>query len=112
MTNQAKPFSGLKPDPKSLGRDIVAGLVAAVAAIPDGMASAVLAGVNPVAGHARLADVSDEVREQLTRTGTLTAVGAEHILPADSRLVGSINAGRAAGEAVLAALAKQGADAA
>ncbi|HRX01707.1 MAG: hypothetical protein KDI12_13890 [Anaerolineae bacterium] len=50
MTNQAKPFSGLKPDPKSLGRDIVAGLVAAVAAIPDGMASAVLAGVNPVAG--------------------------------------------------------------
>lgn len=33
-----------------MGRDILAGLIAAIAAIPDGMASATLAGVNPVYG--------------------------------------------------------------
>ena len=42
--------SGLKPNSKTIGRDILAGLIAAIAAIPDGMASAVLAGVNPVYG--------------------------------------------------------------
>ena len=50
MTGQKSTYSGLKPNPQTLSRDIVAGLVAAIAAIPDGMASAVLAGVNPVAG--------------------------------------------------------------
>ena len=35
---------------KTIGRDTLAGLTAAIAAIPDGMASAVLAGVNPVYG--------------------------------------------------------------
>ena len=41
---------GLKPNRKTIGRDTLAGLTAAIAAIPDGMASAVLAGVNPVFG--------------------------------------------------------------
>ena len=50
MTEQSSAYSGLKPNPKTLSRDIVAGLVAGIAAIPDGLASAVLAGVNPVAG--------------------------------------------------------------
>ena len=40
----------LKIDRKTIGRDVLAGLTAAIAAIPDGMASAVLAGVNPIYG--------------------------------------------------------------
>ena len=43
-------LSGLKINRKTIGRDTLAGLTAAIAAIPDGMASAVLAGVNPVFG--------------------------------------------------------------
>ena len=35
---------------KTIGKDIIAGLTAAIAGIPDGMASATLAGVNPVYG--------------------------------------------------------------
>jgi len=35
---------------KTFGKDIIAGLTAAIAGIPDGMASATLAGVNPVYG--------------------------------------------------------------
>jgi MFS superfamily sulfate permease-like transporter len=41
-------LKSLKLDSNTLGRDVIAGLTAAIAAIPDGMASAVLAGVNPV----------------------------------------------------------------
>jgi SulP family sulfate permease len=37
-------------DRKTSGKDITAGLTAAIAGIPDGMASATLAGVNPVYG--------------------------------------------------------------
>ena len=40
----------LKVDRKTIGRDVLAGLTAAIAAIPDGMVSAVLAGVNPIYG--------------------------------------------------------------
>ena len=43
-------MNSLKIEPKSIGRDMLAGLIAAIAAIPDGMASATLAGVNPVYG--------------------------------------------------------------
>lgn len=50
MAAQSTTAIGLKPNPKTIGRDIIAGLIAAIAAIPDGMASAVLAGVNPVLG--------------------------------------------------------------
>jgi SulP family sulfate permease len=42
--------STLKINRKTIGKDILAGLTAAVAGIPDGMASATLAGVNPVYG--------------------------------------------------------------
>ena len=41
-------LSGLKINRKTIGKDTLAGLIAAIAAIPDGMASAVLAGVNPM----------------------------------------------------------------
>ena len=40
----------LKIDRKTIGRDVLSGLTAAIAAIPDGKASAVLAGVNPIYG--------------------------------------------------------------
>ena len=50
MTAEALNSSGLKPNSKTIARDLLAGLIAAIAAIPDGMASAVLAGVNPVFG--------------------------------------------------------------
>ncbi len=40
----------VRPDGKSLRADMVAGLPGAIASVPDGMAAAVLAGVNPVQG--------------------------------------------------------------
>ena len=43
-------MSTLSINRKTLGKDIIAGLTAAIAGIPDGMASATLAGVNPVFG--------------------------------------------------------------
>jgi len=43
-------LSNLKPTSANLRSDFVAGLIGAVAGIPDAMASAVLAGVNPVHG--------------------------------------------------------------
>ena len=51
-------------------------------------------------GQLILADVSDPVRQQLERTGTLTAVGAEFVLPADPRMVGSINAAWTTGQSL------------
>jgi SulP family sulfate permease len=40
----------LTPDRKSLGADFIAGLTSGIAAIPDSMASALLAGINPLTG--------------------------------------------------------------
>ncbi|GAA3716133.1 SulP family inorganic anion transporter [Terrabacter ginsenosidimutans] len=40
----------IKPDRKDFGKDFVAGLPGAISSVPDGMASAVLIGVNPVYG--------------------------------------------------------------
>lgn len=40
----------IKPDRKDFGKDVVAGLPGAISSVPDGMASAVLIGVNPVYG--------------------------------------------------------------
>lgn len=41
---------GVRPERRHLKEDALAGLPGAVASVPDGMASAVLAGVNPVQG--------------------------------------------------------------
>lgn len=43
-------LNNLKIERATIGRDITAGLTAAIASIPDGMAAAVLVGVNPVYG--------------------------------------------------------------
>lgn len=40
----------IRPDRKDFGKDVVAGLPGAISSVPDGMASAVLIGVNPVYG--------------------------------------------------------------
>ncbi|WP_426244528.1 SulP family inorganic anion transporter [Nocardioides sp. LHG3406-4] len=40
----------IKPDRRYIGKDAVAGLPGAISSVPDGMASAVLVGVNPVYG--------------------------------------------------------------
>jgi SulP family sulfate permease len=41
---------GLRPEPGTLRQDAIAGVPGAVGGVPDGMASAVLVGVNPVYG--------------------------------------------------------------
>jgi len=41
---------GIGPERSHLRADIVAGLPGAISSVPDGMAAAVLAGVNPVQG--------------------------------------------------------------
>ena len=43
-------WAATRPQPGSLKRDAVAGIPGAIGSVPDGMASAVLAGVNPVFG--------------------------------------------------------------
>jgi SulP family sulfate permease len=40
----------IKPERQDFGKDVVAGLPGAISSVPDGMASAVLVGVNPVYG--------------------------------------------------------------
>lgn len=58
MTNSVRPRSGplrrwwgsVRPEPGSLKQDAVAGIPGAIGSVPDGMAAAVLAGVNPVFG--------------------------------------------------------------
>jgi hypothetical protein len=40
----------IKPDRRDFGKDALAGLPGAISSVPDGMASAVLVGVNPVHG--------------------------------------------------------------
>jgi SulP family sulfate permease len=43
-------FRPLRTDGRALGKDAVAGLPGAIGSVPDGMAAAVLAGVNPIFG--------------------------------------------------------------
>ena len=51
LLNGARAWArSIKPDRKHFGKDVVAGLPGAISSVPDGMASAVLIGVNPVYG--------------------------------------------------------------
>ncbi len=50
MTKLSERGGSLRPKPGTLKKDAVAGLPGAIGSVPDGMASAVLAGVNPVYG--------------------------------------------------------------
>jgi SulP family sulfate permease len=51
MTQQVlRRLRSARPDRATLGREAVAGVPGAIGSVPDGMASAVLAGVNPIHG--------------------------------------------------------------
>ena len=50
MTRLPAWARSLRPEPGALREDAVAGIPGAIASVPDGMASAVLVGVNPVYG--------------------------------------------------------------
>jgi SulP family sulfate permease len=54
LTGVPRSFTGwlqsIRPDPATLRQDAVAGVPGAIGSVPDGMASAVLVGVNPVYG--------------------------------------------------------------
>ncbi len=87
----------IKPDRKALPRDAIAGASGAVAAVPDGMASALLAGVNPI--HGLYATFAGPIGGGLTTStrlmvitttsaGALAAGSALSALPAEDRTEG------------------------
>ena len=71
----------LRPDPATLRQDAVAGVPGAIASVPDGMASAVLVGVNPVYGlYASMAGpigggLAVSTRLMVVTTGRFTRTG-------------------------------------
>lgn len=83
----------IRPERKYFKTDTIAGLPGAIASVPDGMASAVLAGVNPVHGlYASFAGpvaggmtASTKLMVITTTTASALAAGSavEHIDPAD-----------------------------
>lgn len=100
MTERHPPTSGLqrwwhkfRPGPGELKREAVAGLPGAIGSVPDGMASAVLAGVNPVFGlYASFAGpvaggLTASTRLMVITTTTASALAAGSVLatvdPAD-----------------------------
>jgi sulfate permease, SulP family len=62
----------IKPDRKSFGTDALAGLPGAISSVPDGMASAVLVGVNPV--HGLYASFAGPVAGGLTSSTRLMVI--------------------------------------
>ncbi|WP_406831245.1 SulP family inorganic anion transporter [Pedococcus sp. KACC 23699] len=72
----------IKPERKDFGKDVVAGLPGAISSVPDGMASAVLVGVNPVYGlYASIAGptaggLTSSTRLMVITTTTAAAIAA------------------------------------
>jgi sulfate permease, SulP family len=62
----------IKPDRKLFGKDALAGLPGAISSVPDGMASAVLVGVNPV--HGLYASFAGPVAGGLTSSTRLMVI--------------------------------------
>ena len=50
MTLRPRSLLARAPDRMTVDKDAVAGIPGAIGSVPDGMASAVLAGVNPIHG--------------------------------------------------------------
>jgi len=85
----------LFPDRKTLGADFTAGLTTGIASIPDSMASALLAGINPLTGLYTMmvatpvgALITSSAMMHISTAGALSlAVGSSLIgMPADMHL--------------------------
>ena len=91
MSQTPKWVRELRPDPATLRQDAVAGVPGAIASVPDGMASAVLVGVNPVYGlYASMAGpigggLAVSTRLMVVTTTTAAALAAGSTLGAFSR---------------------------
>ena len=95
----------VRPDPGTLRQDAVAGVPGAIASVPDGMASAVLVGVNPVYGlYASMAGPIGGGLAVSTRLMVVTTTTAA-ALAAGSALSGFSGADRPEALFVLSALA-------
>jgi SulP family sulfate permease len=95
----------LRPDRGTLRQDAVAGVPGAIASVPDGMASAVLVGVNPVYGlYASMAGPIGGGLAVSTRLMVVTTTTAA-ALAAGSALSGFSSADRPEALFVLSALA-------
>ena len=95
----------LRPDPATLRQDAVAGVPGAIASVPDGMASAVLVGVNPVYGlYASMAGPIGGGLAVSTRLMVVTTTTAA-ALAAGSALSGFSGADRPEALFLLSALA-------
>ena len=114
----------LFPDRKTLGADFTAGLTTGIASIPDSMASALLAGVNPLTGlytmigvldrYARtlqgnggkvmLVGVSESAFAQLERTGLLELIGRDNVVKAQAQWGAAANQALEAAQAWLDAI--------
>lgn len=88
-------YRGIRPDRRTIGKDAIAAIPRAIGSVPDGMASAVLAGVSPI--HGLYAAFAGPIAGGLftstglmvvttTSAGALAAGSALSGLPADQRL--------------------------
>ena len=81
---------------KAVGQDAMAGLVLGVESVPDGLASGLLAGVNPVAGlYAYLFGVAGGTLFTSTAFMAVQGTGAMAIIVADVDLGGRDDPARA-----------------
>lgn len=93
----AAGLASIRPDRRTLRRDAIAGVPGAIAGVPDGMATAVLAGVNPI--HGLYAGFAGPIAGGLTSSSRLmviTTTGAS-ALAAGSALGGLDPADRSTG---------------
>ena len=108
----------MRPERRYLRQDTIAGLPGAIASVPDGMASAVLAGVNPVQGlYASFAGpiaggltASTKMMVITTTTAAALAAGSavEGIAPADRGQAMSLLTLLAGAAMIVAGLARLG----
>ena len=101
----AARLASIRPDRRTLRRDAIAGVPGAIAGVPDGMATAVLAGVNPIHGlYAGFAGPIAGGLTSSTRLMVITTTGAS-ALAAGSALEGLDPADRSTGLFLIVAVA-------
>ncbi len=98
-------FASIRPDRRTLKSDAIAGIPGAIGSVPDGMASAVLAGVNPIHGlYAAFAGPIAGGMTASTRLMMITTTSAS-ALAAGSAIQGLDPEDRSAGLFLIVALA-------